>query len=274
MDREELLGVAQFEREALGRTIQYTPHDRWEADSACAGWRNRDVIAHLAASEAAAAESLAGEDPAEVQEFRAAHDDVDPTLDEFNEFSVAKRRETPFRQVVLEWGQAADLFLVRAAKVSDEDWTGRRVWWFAGEIPIRYLVQSRVAEWWIHGEDVRAGAGLPVRLEHWPIYTVIDLSVRMIPYALSLAGLSHPNRSVQIGLQGAGEGTWHYGLAPRYVPPEGKRPDAYIEGRSYAFALVAARRVPAELYLDDGTLVIGGDEAVALDVLDTIRAFP
>ncbi len=185
---------------------------------------------------------------------------------------MSRRAEVPFRQVVAEWGRAADLLLARASRLSDEAWGGR-VPWVTGEIPIRYLVQSRVSEWWIHGEDVRAGAGLPTRLEHWPIHAVNDLAIRTLPYALGLAGLSFPGRSVRIDLEGAGGGSWHYGLAPREVPPPDKRPDAYIEGRGYPFAMVAARRVPADHFVKDGTLVVGGDEDLGLEVLEHIRAF-
>ncbi|MBI4260274.1 MAG: maleylpyruvate isomerase family mycothiol-dependent enzyme [Actinobacteria bacterium] len=271
MDREALLGIAQAEREALGRTIQYTPPDRWDGDSACAGWSNRDVIAHLAASEVAAAALLGDEEPSELAQYRKEEEGF--TLDGFNDRSVSRRRELSFRQVVSEWGRAADLLLARASKVSEEDWSAKRVAWVAGDLPIRFLVQSRVSEWWIHGEDVRAGGGNQVRLEHWPIHAVNDLAIRTLPYALGQAGRSFPGRSVHVELEGAGGGSWHYGLAPREVPHRGKRPDAYIDGRGYPFAMIAARRIPAERYLDDGTIAVGGDEDLALEVLEHVRAF-
>ena len=47
-----------------------------------------------------------------------------------------------------------------------------------------------------------------------------------------------------------------------------------IEGRAYAFALVAGRRIPAEYYLADGTLLIGGDIELGETVLQHLRAFP
>lgn len=274
IERTEMLAIASAEREALGRTIQYTPPDRWDSDSACPGWRNRDVVAHLAASDVAAAAVLGEEAAAELEEYRkSTGEDGEFSLEAFNEFTVARRADAPFRQVVLEWGRAADLLLARASQVPPEDWTGQRVTWVAGPIPVRYLIQGRVSEWWIHGEDIRAGAGLPARIEHPPILAVNDLAIRMLPYALGLAGISYPGRSVHIDLEGAGGGRWHYGLAPREAPAPGKAPDAVIEGRGYEFALVAARRVPAEYYLDDGSLAVGGDASVALDVLEHIRAF-
>jgi uncharacterized protein (TIGR03083 family) len=273
LDRPWLLATARAEREALGRTIQYTPPEAWQQDSPSPGWRNRDVVSHLAAGEVAAAATIAGEVPAEFEEYAKGLNGEPASLDGFNEFSVLRRAELPFRQVVTEWGRAADLFLARASKITLEDWTTQKVQWMAGPIGVRYLVQSRVMEWWLHGEDILAGGGNPPRLEHPPIYCVNDLAVRTIPYALSLAGLSFPGRSIKVELEAVGGGTWHWGLAPRETPPPGKPPDAVIIGRAYAFALVAGRRVPAEYYLAEGILQTGGDDALAETVLQHLRAF-
>jgi uncharacterized protein (TIGR03083 family) len=273
MDRNWLLWTARAEREALGRTIQYTPPEAWEADSVSPGWRNRDIVAHLAASEVAAAAVVAGEVPAEIEEFQKAREDRRFSLDEFNEWSVRRRAEEPFRSVVHEWGRAANLFLARASEVPPDQWGSRKVQWTAGDIAVRYLVQSRVTEWWLHGEDILAGGGNPPRLEHPPIYCVNDLAIRTIPYALAVAGLSFRGSTVKIDLDAVGGGSWHWSLAPREVPPPGKEPDALITGRAHAFALVAGRRVPAEYYLYEGILQTGGDDALAETILQHIRVF-
>jgi len=274
LEHQELLGIARHEREALGRTIQYTPPEAWEVAGPIEGRRNRDVVAQLAATEVAAAAVLGGEEPAEVEEYlKTEAGRADPTVDGFNRFAVARRADAPLFQVIREWGAAADLVLGRASLVDEESWKGHRVPWFAGEIPVRYLVQSRVAEWWSHGEDIRTGAGLEPRQEHWPIYALNDLAIRTLPWALGLAGLSYRGRSVLVELEGAGGGRWHHGLGPREVPGEGRRPDATIGGRGYPFAMVAARRVPAGEYVEDGTLVVGGDEELAQTVLRHLRVF-
>jgi uncharacterized protein (TIGR03083 family) len=273
LDRTWLLGTARAEREALGRTIQYTPPTAWEQESPSPGWRNRDIVAHLAATEVAAAAVLAGETPSELEEFLKSLEEGPFTVDAFNEFTVRRRADAPFRSVVTEWGRAADLFLARAAKIPPDAWASRKVSWTVGEIGVSYLIQSRVMEWWLHGEDILAGGGNPARLENPPIFCVNDLAIRTIPYALALAGLSLPGRSVKIDLEAVGGGTWHRGLAAREPPPGDKVPDALITGRAYAFALVAGRRVPAEYYLAEGILQTGGDDALAETVLQHLRAF-
>jgi len=121
LDRAWLLGTARAEREALGRTIQYTPPRCWEGESPSPGWRNRDIVAHLAATEVAAAAALAGETPGEVEAFVRSLGGRPFSLDEFNEYSVRKRAETPLREVIREWGRAADVFLSGAAAIDPEE---------------------------------------------------------------------------------------------------------------------------------------------------------
>ena len=273
LERGWLLATARAEREALGRTIQYTPPEAWDQESSSPGWRNRDIVGHLAAAEVVAAAAMAAETAAELEEYLKGREGTPFRLDDFNQWTVERRAEQPFRSVVREWGSAADLFLSRAAQVPPEEWATRRVTWTVGPIGVSYLIQSRVMEWYLHGEDILAGGGNPPRFEHNPIYCVNDLAIRTIPYALGLAGLSFPGKSIRFELEAVGGGSWHWGLAPRETPPPGKLPDALIEGRAYAFCMVAGRRVPAERYLSEGILRTAGDDELAETVLAHIRAF-
>ncbi|HEV8683001.1 MAG TPA: maleylpyruvate isomerase N-terminal domain-containing protein [Actinomycetota bacterium] len=274
LDRTWLLGVARAEREALGRTVQYTAPDAWANDSPCEGWRVRDVLAHLAAAEVAAAALLGSESATEIEEYAKTVDGDEVTLDGFNGWAVRRRAEAGVRSTALEWGRAADLLLVRASKTTVEDWNDRQVPWFGADLRTGDFIQYRVAEWWIHGSDILTGGLLPPRLEHPPIYCVNDLAVRLIPYALSLKGLSFPDQSVAIDLKAVGGGSWHQGLAARYAPPERKRPDAIISGQGHAFAEVAAGRADADLCLYDGVLLLGGDVELAETVLKSLRTSP
>ncbi len=106
IDRTRLLGIAHAERERLGRTIQFTGPDVWDAPSVCTGWRNRDIVAHLAAQDTAAAQLLAGEPAAEFEAFRQANDG-ELWVNGFNEWAVKVREETPVRDLIMDWGHAA-----------------------------------------------------------------------------------------------------------------------------------------------------------------------
>lgn len=274
LEREWLLGVARAEREALGRTVQYTPPDRWEADSPSEGWRVKDVLAHVAASDVAAAAAVAAEAMAEVDEFVKSLKGEPFTVDGWNRWSADRRRETPVVQTAVEWGRAADLLLTRISRSSDEEWREREIPWLAGDIKLGYFLQARVAEWWVHGEDILEGGGLPPRLEHPPIYCVNDFAIRLIPYALSLEGLRYPGKSAVIELEGVGEGRWHQGLEAGFVPPEDKQPDVIIHGRGYAFASVAGGRADPYVALYEGLVNFGGEPDPADAVLRTLRSFP
>jgi uncharacterized protein (TIGR03083 family) len=272
--REELVGVAYAERQRLGRTVQYAAPEIWERASTCAGWWNRDIMAHLAGQDTAAAQLLKGDPAVELDEYRSTlADGAEFTADGLNAFLVDRRSGLPYRDVLTTWGQAAEAFLAYAALLTDDEWRERRFPWLSGAIAARYLVQSRIVEWWIHGEDVRATADLAPGFQHWPIYLTVDLCVRMLPWALGRSGIDLAGRSVQIQLEGAGEGSWHWGLGTGEMPAADKAPDAVIEGRAPQFALVAAQRLSPDDVLDGGTVVLGGDPAIAEVVLRTIRAY-
>jgi uncharacterized protein (TIGR03083 family) len=270
--RSEMLGVAYAERQRLGRTIQYAPAAAWETDSVCQGWKNRDIVAHLAAQETAAAQLMKGEPATEFDAFREANGG-ELWVNGFNESAVRVRAEVAARQVITDWGRAADAFLVSAAQLSDDDWYSEKIEWVAGAIGVRYLIQSRIIEWWFHGEDIRESTGLEENPQDWPLYLASDLAIRMLPWSLGQAGLSFPGATIRVDLEGVGGGSWHWGLSPGDAPPEDKKPDAFVQGRGLAFALTAGRRVPADAFLDDGNLVVGGDEALAIVVLQHLRAF-
>jgi uncharacterized protein (TIGR03083 family) len=275
LDRTWLLAVARHEREALGRTVQYSPPERWEADSPAIGWRAKDVLAHLAATEVAAAQTIAGEDRIEFEEFLKDTGARQFTVEGFhgyNAWAVDKRREASPVSVAMEWGRAADLLLARGGKLIPDQWE-ETVPWPVEPLKMPYFLQSRISEWWVHGEDIRAAVGLPSRRIHDPIFCVNDLAIRTIPYALQLENIHLAGKVVQVDLEGAGEGSWKRGLGVRDRPKDDQQPDAYIEGRGHAFALAAAHRVDVEGLLYEGLLLIGGDEDVARTVLDNVRYF-
>ena len=273
-ERGTLLGVAYAERQRLGRTIQYAPPETWEKPSACDGWWNRDVMAHLAASDTAAAQLMKGDPAEELDEYRAGLGDAEFTVDGFNAWTVDRRSGLPVREILTTWGKAAEAFLAYAALLSEDDWESKRFAWLAGDIAARYLVQTRVVEWWLHGEDVRATNGLGPQWQHWPIHLTIDLGVRMLPWALDQAGFELTGRSIRVEVEGAGEGSWHWGLGAGEVPPDRRQPDAVIEGRAPQLALVAGRRLAPEEVLGSGAIVLGGDVDLAEVVLRHIRAYP
>jgi uncharacterized protein (TIGR03083 family) len=272
-DRTTLLGIAHAERQRLGRTIQFAEPQTWEQPSALPGWWNRDVMAHLASHDTAAAQLVKGDVAEELDEYRASLNGQPFAVESLNGWLVDRRAGLPTREVLVTWGQAADAFLAYVGLLSEQDWEAQRFPWLAGDIAARYLVQSRIVEWWIHGEDMRATNGLGPEYQHWPIHMTIDMGVRMLPWALGQGGLDLTGYSVRIDVEGAGEGSWHWGLGAGEIPPADKRPDATIVGRAPQLGLVAAKRVSAVDALASGNLVVGLDVELGVAVLRHIRAF-
>ena len=278
ISREDLVGIAHAERQRLGRMIQYAEPDTWEQPSAAAGWWNRDVMAHLAAGDTAAAQLVAGQPAEELDEFRTQLGDEPFSTEAWNVWTVNRRSGIETRPILETWGAAAESLLEHSAKLTDEEWREVRYPWLAGDIAAHYLIQSRVVEWFLHGEDMRATNGVAdgwqVNWQHWPAHLTIDLGVRMLPWALAQAGRDLAGRTIKVTVTGAGEGTWHWGLGPGEVPAPSTLPDAVIAGRAPQMALVAGRRLDPEDALASGNLVVAGNEDLADLVLRTIRAYP
>lgn len=278
LDRDQLIGIAHAERQRLGRMIQFADAPTWEQPSAADGWWNIDVMAHLAAADTAAAQLLAGEPATELDEFREKVGAEGFSIDGLNAWTVNRRSGLPVRDVLQTWGAAADSLLASCSGLTDDEWASNRYAWIAGDIAARYLLQSRIVEWFLHGEDMRATNGVSTRWQlawqHWPVHLTIDMAVRMLPWALGRAGRDLAGLSVQIEVAGAGEGTWHWGLGPGDVPSPRKTPDAILRGRAPQLALVAGQRLSADAVLDAGTIVLAGDRRLADTVLRALRAYP
>ena len=278
ISRDDLVGIAHAERQRLGRMIQFADPNTWDAPSAATGWWNRDVMAHLSAGDTAAAQLLAGIPAEELDEFRATLNGQAFSTDAWNAWIVNRRAGMETRAILDTWGLAAESLLEHAARLTDDEWRSNRYPWLAGDIAPSYLVQSRVVEWFLHGEDMRAtngvAGGWQFGWQHWPVHLTIDLGVRMLPWALAQAGHDLSGRSIKIRVDGAGEGEWRWGLGAGEVPGPDVSPDAVIAGRAPQLALVAGKRLDPDSVLASGTLVVGGDQDLGELVLRTIRAYP
>lgn len=272
LDRHWLLGVARREREALGRTIQYTDPDAWEN---VGPWRERpiiEVLYHLAATDIAAAEAWGEEATAELDEYLKTEEE--PTAEGFTLWAISRRGDQSAIQTAREWGKAADLLLDRATATTDEDWRERMIPWFGGELRAGYVLQYRVAQWWLHGQDILAGGGQDLRREHDPTFVVNDFAVRLIPYTLSVAGEDLGDLVVRVELDGVGGGAWTQSTAPGPTPRDDAPPDVIIRGGGPWFALLASRRVDPDAVLYEGVINIGGRVSVGESIVRTLRAYP
>ncbi len=166
---------------------------------------------------------------------------------------VAKERGVPNAGLLARW-------LAGAAALRAELAAGdphRRVDWVAGQLSIRTLATTRLAECWIHTGDVAGALGVEQvptdRLEH-----IARLAWRTLPYAFAREGRTLSG-AVAFDLTAPSGATWSF------------RPDdavaTAIEGPGADLCLVAARRVAPEATSLRGT----GPDAQA--VLELVRTY-
>lgn len=209
-----------------------------------------------------------------MDEFRKAVSEDDFLLRGFTDRAIARRREQGPVATALEWGRAADLLIGRATASAEEDWSGREIPWFGGELRLGYFVQYRVAQWWLHGQDLLEGGGQDLRREHDPTFVVNDFAIRLVPYALSQAEEELGDLTVRVELEAVGGGVWTQGTRPGPPPPPDAPPDVMIQGRGPWFALVATGRADADVALYEGVLNVGGVASAGEAILRALRAFP
>ena len=127
-------------------------------------------------------------------------------------------------------------------RLSDEDWADRRFDYVEGPIAARYLVQTRVVEWWLHGEDMRATNGLGPQWQHWPINLTIDSRCGCSRGRWAVPATTCRDCRSKVDVEGAGEGRWHWGLGSGEVPAGRKKPDArsWAVHRSWRWSRVSA----------------------------------
>src|SRR2546427_3512457 len=100
-------------------------------------------MAHLAASDTAAAQLVKGDPAEELDEYRAGLGDAEFTVDGFNAWTVDRRSGVPVRENLTTWGRAAQAFLAYPAVLSKDEWEAERVAGIAGDIAARDLLQTR-----------------------------------------------------------------------------------------------------------------------------------
>jgi uncharacterized protein (TIGR03084 family) len=217
--------------------------DAWARPSRCEGWSVADVVLHLAQTNEMAQSSLDGTFGQWAKGFPTDARDVDDGADRL----VARERGMPVEVLRRRWldGAARMCDSFRAIDPS------ARVQWVAGTMAARTLATTRLAETWIHTNDIAPVAPTD-RLEH-----IARLTWRTIPHAFGREGLEPPGPTA-FRLTAPGGGTWVF------------EPDVeavnVIEGDGVELCEVASRRVPVS-----GTSLraAGPDAARVLELVRT-----
>jgi uncharacterized protein (TIGR03084 family) len=178
---EELAALAEQQAELSG-LLDGLDDDGWHRPSPCEGWDVADVVLHLAQTNEMALGSATGRFAEVTAELGR---DIGPVadVDEGAAGMVTKERGVSNTDLLARWRDGAGA-LREALAAADPH---ARVDWVAGQLTIRTLTTTRLAETWIHTTDIAEAVGVPLppteRLRH-----IARLAWRTLPYAFSRAG--------------------------------------------------------------------------------------
>lgn len=251
MDR--IVAALAAQQDDLEAIVAPLDDQGWQAPSRCAGWTVADVVLHLAQTDEMAVASLDGRLAAAIDAAAAAGAGPAADVDQAAALMVESERGLPPAAVLDRWRAGAHA--LRAALGAHDP--GERVLWVAGELTVRTLATTRLAETWIHTGDVAEPLGHEVAADD-RLWHIARLAWRTLPYAFARAGrtLAGP---VAFSLAAPGGDTWHF------VPDEPAV--TTIEGSAVELCTVAGQRADAA----DTDLQGEGPDAAA--VLELVRTF-
>lgn len=250
----EITGALAEQHAELRTLLDGLGPAQWNAPTRCPGWSVADVVLHLAQTDEIALGSLRGRMPAAMAEvgWPTSAEDPPADVDEAAARAVARQRGSDPGEVARRWVRAADAQCAEFAAADPR----RRVPWVNGDLPVRTLATTRLAETWIHTGDVAAAVGIEMQPSA-RLWHIARLAWRTLPYAFARSGrsLSGP---VALELLAPDGSTWSF--------IDGD-PVTVVRGSAESFCQVAARRLPGPGSGLDAT----GADAVA--VLELVRTF-
>lgn len=256
-DVVSVAGALAAQHADLASVLESLAASDWQRPTRCPGWSVADVVLHLAQTDEMAIASLEGR----VAGFIADHTaggaagsavGAVGSVDDGAALLVERERGAPIDELFDRWRSGAGRL---DEMLANED-GHRRVVWVVGELSVRTLTTTRLAEAWIHGGDIAEAVGASVkadeRLEH-----IARLAWRTLPYAFARDGrvMAGPVAFELVGPAGA---VWSF---------EPDEPAAtVVRGDGVELCLVAARRLDPSA---TGLVADGPDGPAVLSLVRT-----
>jgi uncharacterized protein (TIGR03084 family) len=230
-DVDDVLSALAAQHRDLEAILTGLDAAQWTRPTRCPGWDVADVVLHLAQTDEMALASLEDRMP----EFGAGQvgGEAPATVDDGAAAMVARERGRPAGVLFDRWRASSDRLQDMLQQVDGR----RRVQWVAGQLSVRTLATTRLAEAWIHTGDVAGAVGVDIkpdgRLRH-----LVRLAWRTLPYAYAREGMAL-HGPVAFELTGPSGEDWSF------VPEQ--PPSTVVRGEGAQLCLVAARRAkPSE----------------------------
>ena len=249
---DAIIGDLADQHAELRSLVERCTDDDWSRQTRCDGWDVADVLLHLVQTDELAIASARGDLDGYLDGFLGARDETSMTVDGAAAAQVELERAIGGTAIAARWEESS-VALQAELRAGDPH---RRVTWVAGQLSVRTLATTRLAETWIHAGDIATALGIDLAPTD-RLYHVARLAWRTLPYAFAHAGvaLSGP---VALDLVGPHGDRWLF--APD-VPET-----TTIRGSALEFCAIAARRVaPSQTSL----VGEGPDAAMVLHLVRT-----
>lgn len=244
---DDVVAALDDQQVELDEILRSLDDAEWVAPSRCDGWNVTDVVLHLAQTNEMAIGSLTGTYDAVLDGFLHGLDFAS-NVDDGAGLMVDKERGASPEEVYERWRTG----VTRMMGLYWEADPRARVQWVAGTLSAHTLASTRLAETWIHTNDIRRTPP-STRLKY-----IARLAWRTLPYAFQRAGREMQG-TVAFELVGPNDRPWVF--APDTAA------DTIVRGLAVDLCDVAAQRAAAP-----GTsLQAEGPDAAG--VLELVRTF-
>ncbi|HEV3227743.1 MAG TPA: maleylpyruvate isomerase family mycothiol-dependent enzyme, partial [Acidimicrobiales bacterium] len=224
---EEVHALEEQQAELMGLLDAISASD-WDRPSRCDGWSVADVVLHVAQTNEMAIGSATGRF---TEVLLALTEGVGPLadVDDGAARMVDGQRGAP-SAALLDRYQDGARTLCAELRAGDPH---ARITWVAGELSLRTLATTRLAETWIHTGDVAEALGIALQPAARLGY-IARLAWRTLPYAFARDG-QELHGPVAFDLIGPAGEAWNFGTDGAAATT--------IRGSGVDLCLVAARRV-------------------------------
>jgi len=224
----------------LGQEMSAFKPSDWERVTPYLGWRNREVLAHMA--------SAIGINFREVLDRALAGDPSAPP--EFNTFArnareVAHRRTVPVSEILREFWSGLDTIMALYKGMSEGDWL-KPAWFLVGTVNVRTLFLVQLGDNVFHERDLLLSTGRWRGLDPEIAGPLVDWLLREIRPALFRPERAIGLRaSVLYRVTGAVSGEWTMEIADGRCVVEQRtasKPDVIFEADAEALVVAAQGR--------------------------------
>jgi uncharacterized protein (TIGR03084 family) len=177
----------------------------------------------------------------------------DNTVDDAAGDMVAAERDQPIAAIHERWLASAEQLRAALRAVGPHE----RVNWITGELSVRTLTTTRLAEAWIHSRDVGDAFGVELPADD-RLWHIARLAWRTLPYAFARAD-RELHGPVSFSLDAPLEGKWD-------LVPSGESTTT-VQGPALDLCLVAARRI------DPSDTALHAEGIDAGPVLELVRTY-